>query len=192
VAARGPAGRVAALFCPDAALVQAGGFGFGRLLGEVPRPEKPVLLAWPINNYWYTNYPLTQPGLTVLRYGFLTSAAADTAGLGQRAREFIHPLLAHPAFVANGAREGRLLVVEGEGVLVNHAKPAADGRGTMLRLTCVGRDETTARLRPGGAPVRAAFLCGTLEDDRDALPVVDGMAEVRLRSRRLTLVRLCT
>jgi len=110
----------------------------------------------------------------------------------QSALELVHPLLVHPAFAADGAREGRLLVVEGEGVLINHAKPAADGRGIMLRLACVGRDEATARLRAGGAPVRAAFLCGTLEDDREALPVVDGMAEVRLRSRCLTLVRLCT
>ena len=185
-------GRSAALICPDSALIQAGGFGFGRLLGEVQRPEGPLLLAWPMNNYWYTNYPLTQPGLTGLRYGFLTSAAADPAGLMQSALELVHPLLVHPASAADGARKGRLLVVEGEGVLINHAKPAADGRGIMLRLACVGRDEATARLRAGGAPVRAAFLCGTLEDDREALPVVDGMAEVRLRSRCLTLVRLCT
>ena len=184
-------GRAAALVCPDATLVQVGGFGFGRLLKEVQRPEAPLLLAWPMNNYWYTNYPLTQPGLTHLKYGFLTSAAADAAAFMQSALSLIHPLLVHPASAPDGARDGRLLVVEGDGVLVNHVKPASDGRGVIVRLACMGSKEATARLGRHGVPLSAAFLCGTLEDDREALPLVHGMAEVRLTPRCLTLVRLC-
>lgn len=106
-----------------------------------------------------------------------------------RAREFLQPAIVHPAAGAPG--EGSLLLVEGRGVLVNHVKPAADGNGILVRLVNVGDGNRAARLRPGSFRVRSAWVCGTLEDDRSPLPVVDGMAEVTLSPRLLTLVRLC-
>ena len=186
------AGRTVALFCPDSTLVQPGGFGFGRLLSEVPRSARPLLLAWPMNNYWNTNFPLSQPGVTMLRYGFLTAAAVTTAELMVNALEFIHAPIVHPAYRPEGADAGRLLVAEGNGVIVNHVKPAADGRGIVVRLLNVGTGPTVAHVRPGASPARESWLCGTLEDDRRSLRVVDGAAEVMLAPGLLTLVRVCT
>ena len=179
----------ATLVCRDSTLVQPSGFSFGRVLRRVPRPAAPLLLAWPFNNYWNTNYPLSQPGIIRLTWGFLTSAAFEAADVMTRAREFLQPAIVHPAAGAPG--EGSLLLVEGRGVLVNHVKPAADGNGILVRLVNVGDGNSAARLRPGGFRVRSAWVCGTLEDDRSPLSVVDGMAEVTLSPRLLTLVRLC-
>ena len=178
----------AALVCRDSTLVQPCGFSFGRILRSVPRPAGPLLLAWPLNNYWNTNYPLSQPGIIRLRWGFLTSGAYEAADLMTRARELLQPPIAHPAAGAPG--EGRFLFVEGGGVLVNHVKTAADGGGILVRLVNVGDRDSVVRLRPGGFRLRSAWLCGTLEDDRSPLPIVDGMAEMTLSPRLLTLVRL--
>ncbi len=184
-------GRCAALVCRDSPLVMPGGFFFGRLLSDVPRNPNPLLLAWPLNNYWYTNFPLSQPGIIQIHYGFLTSASLDAAELMLRAKEAIHPPIVHPAFCTDGLTEGKLLEVEGTGVLVNHVGRAADERGILVQLVNAGDTEVTARVRPGNAPVRSAWMCDTLEDDLLPLPVVDGMAQIQLKPRALTLVRLC-
>jgi alpha-mannosidase len=73
----------------------------------VPREANPLLLAWPLNNYWNTNFPLSQPGRLRLRYGLGTHGAFDAAEAGRRAAAFAQPLLVHPAF-GGGAASGEL------------------------------------------------------------------------------------
>ncbi|BCP55189.1 alpha-mannosidase [Kaistia sp. 32K] len=88
--------RGASLFLPDAPLAMAGGFHFGPPLDAVPRDADPLLLAWPMNNYWNTNYPLTQPGLHRFRYGLLTHAAFDPDHIRAEAAAFANPILVYP------------------------------------------------------------------------------------------------
>jgi alpha-mannosidase len=88
----------ATLFCPDAPMAMAGGFNFGPPLETVPREADPLLLAWPMNNYWNTNFPLEQPGIVRLRYGLQTHARFDPIDVRQRASAFANPIIAHPAF----------------------------------------------------------------------------------------------
>jgi len=95
------------LFCPDAPMMQAGGFHFGPPLEHVPRPANPLLLAWPLNNYWHTNFPLTQPGRISLRYGLLTHGPFDATEAQRQAAAFAQPVLVHPAF-GGGPGEGTI------------------------------------------------------------------------------------
>ena len=89
----------ATLFCPDAPMVMAGDFHFVPPLEAVPRTENPLLLAWPLNNYWNTNFPRSQPGPIRLRYGLLTHGAFDAGEASRQAMRFTRPIIAHPEFI---------------------------------------------------------------------------------------------
>lgn len=56
------------LCCPDAPMVQTENFSFGKSYRKVPRRENPLLLGWPMNNYWSTNFACTQEGVHTFRY----------------------------------------------------------------------------------------------------------------------------
>jgi len=93
------------LFAPDAPTVQFGDFHFGRPLDKLPRPTHPMLLAWPVNNYWDTNTPRVQPGRIHLRYGFVTFGKADLPALRKKAEIFRQPLLAWPVTMGGRGRD---------------------------------------------------------------------------------------
>ena len=103
LAAMGDGTSGVALFTPDAPLVQFGDFHFGRPLDMLPRPPCPLLLAWPVNNYWDTNFPRVQTGRIRLRYGLLTfGGPADALRLRAAAARFRQAPLIWP--VTTGGR----------------------------------------------------------------------------------------
>jgi alpha-mannosidase len=98
-----------ALLTPEAPMIQFGDFHFGTPLDRIPRVENPLLLAWPVNNYWDTNFPVTQTGRFTLRYGLLSMKTMDARLISEHAERFRQPPLVWP--ITSGGRdadEGRL------------------------------------------------------------------------------------
>jgi len=93
------------LFAPDAPTVQFGDFHFGRPLDSLPRPKHPMLLAWPVNNYWDTNTPRVQSGRIHLHYGFVTFGRADLPALRKKAEIFRQPQLIWPVTTGGRGRD---------------------------------------------------------------------------------------
>jgi alpha-mannosidase len=85
-----------ALFVDEAPMVQIGGFNFRAPMDRVERGKNPTLLAWPVSNYWDTNFPRIQPGRMVFNYGLSGIATPDLAEIGRRARAFRMPGLFWP------------------------------------------------------------------------------------------------
>jgi len=99
------AGGGVALFTPDAPMVQFGDFHFKRPMDRLPRPANPLLLAWPVNNYWDTNFPRVQSGRIRLRYGLFTFGATTNQEIQSRARDYRQPALVWPV-TTGGRAEG--------------------------------------------------------------------------------------
>lgn len=94
-----------AMFTPDAPGAQFGDFGFKEPLDSIPRGENPLLIAWPVNNYWDTNFAQMQTGANTFRYGFCSFAEMDAAALAERAQQFRLPPQVWPV-TSNGAAAG--------------------------------------------------------------------------------------
>ena len=95
-----------ALFVDEAPMVQIGGFNFRAPMDHVERGKNPTLLAWPVSNYWDTNFPRIQPGRMVFNYGLSGIATPDLAEIGRRARAFRMPGLFWPV-TTNGRKVGQ-------------------------------------------------------------------------------------
>lgn len=67
--------------CPHAPMVQAGGFHFGRENMRIERKENPILAAWPLNNYWDTNFAPAQQDTMEFGYRLEILKKPDTERL---------------------------------------------------------------------------------------------------------------
>jgi len=183
-------GRGATLYCPDAPLVQVGGFHFGRKQDRIERRAKPLLLAWPLNNYWETNFRASQPGRVELRYAFSTHGPYEALRAAEEAGRVLHPPRIHPAFHCPGPDTRAMLKVRGTGIHPMYVKPAEQGDGVIVRLLNLGSQAADAELELPG--LARAWRCGTLEDKRGPLPVSGSTARCRLPLRQPTTVYLQT
>ncbi len=178
------------LYCPDAPLAQIGDFNWAKKQAAIPRRAHPLLLAWPLNNYWETNFRASQPGLVELRYSLATHGRFDPARAVLEGQHVCSPPVTHPVFDSARARQGRFLEVQGEGVVVASVKPAIDGRGMIVRLVNLGDKPATARLSLPDHRVSKAWLCGSLEENRSRLPLSSGAAACELQPRQVATLRL--
>jgi alpha-mannosidase len=178
------------LYCPDAPMVQIGGFNWAKNQTRIPRERNPLLLAWPLNNYWETNFRASQPGLIRIRYSFSTFSQFDPVRAALESQQTRNPPATHLVFDDASPRQGRFFELHGQDVIVTHAKPAEDGRDLVLRLLNLGQKPQQAKLTVPGQALTGAWRCGTLEDRQAVLDRSGGAAACLLQPRELTTVRL--
>ena len=176
----------AALFCPDAPMIQAGGFNFGRRSREIPRPADPLLLAWPLNNYWDTNFRPAQPGYIELNYHLTTFNRFAPAALRKQADALKAGLEVHPALVLPEQRQMRWLEISPDEVHLLHLRRASDGEGLVARLINYGEQELETALTAGAVRAQRVTI---LEEVLAELPVAAGRFSLTLPPREVVSVR---
>lgn len=141
---------------PDVPLWMIGGFHFGRMI-EHP-PHRPLLLAWPFNNYWDTNFRLSQPGRVTLRFWLYAHGPFDEAETIQQTQAVIHkPLLIPTTGQASGSwpQQGQLFEFEGAGVVPLSLRPLS-GDQVLVRLQNTTGTARRVRLGSRRLIIRAA------------------------------------
>ena len=85
-----------------------------------------------------------------------------------------------PTVVKGAANTGSLLTVDAPNIVVEAVKPAADGRGYVVRLYECERQATRATLRFARPPAEVA-LTNMLEEEPQPVPVREGVVELVFR-----------
>ncbi len=141
----GTPGGLAAWVTHDAPLVQFGAINTGKYL-DMLAPAAPVVYSWPINNYWFTNFPAEQGG--EFRFRYSVGAPADDAAGHRFAKErvaFARTAVAPPRRAGALPAEGASLLQGDE--CLHFVKPAEDGGGFVLRFRNLSAAPRTAAAR---------------------------------------------
>lgn len=180
------AGSALTLACPDAPLVQIGGFRFARGNRPSDRAQPPLLAAWPMNNYWNTNFKPTQPGWVQFRYVLAAQAAFDplaSAQVGSDARTQIEwqPVASPPL-----RKRGHLATVSGAQLI--HA--SRQNRSCVVGLLNARPEPARATLRLPSQDLVSARRISAAGRRLEALIVRRGELQVTLPPRSLLLASL--
>ncbi len=119
------ASRGLSVATPDLPLFQVGGFTFGRHnRGEVMR-KGPILNAWLNNNYWDTNFEVTQSGPLVTRFTLVPHKAEPIGASIEKVLPYVSEPQIH-VFKASGAASGQLLDISANDLILTGARRVGD------------------------------------------------------------------
>lgn len=182
--------RGVTLYCPDAPLVQVGDFNFGRKHAVIERRKNPLLLAWPLNNYWETNFRGSQPGFMEFSYFFSSDGDYDPLTVTQEAQHVMNPPIVHPVINCNEPLQGKFLQLKGTGIKVVYSKAAENNQGIIVRLLNLKSEPVQGELTFPGRTISSAWLCSAQEENRESLDVRDSVVSINLSPRLLTTIRI--
>jgi len=176
------------LACPDMPLAMVGRFAFGQRQLSIDRSSRPLLLAWLLNNYWTTNFRVSQPGFLRFHYELATHSGFDAVNAARVAAFARSPLIAHPAVVVSHPEIGRLIDVYGDGIVIAAAERLEDGARVWLQNLTDSLQNATVHLSQW--KLRSAVMCDTFGRELAALKVENGGVTLTVPAHGVTGLRL--
>lgn len=175
---------------PDAPLFQIGGFNFGKRLKEKHSEASNLLLAWPMNNYWNTNFRASQPGFIRLRYEMTSLSKFEAAKCSRFAQATMLPLEWHPLVSDCKERRERLIEITGGNKMVQllQMKRSEDGKGIVIRLYNHSEDMERVELAVPQKTIIKAFKCDVLEEISKELSVDNSKVHMEIPSRNVVSI----
>jgi hypothetical protein len=108
-------------------------------------PLSSTIYSWALNNYWYTNFPLSQEGKLNFRYRILPHQNAyDPVKANRFGLEQAQPLIATP--VKEKIAVTPPVKIDNEKVFISIVKTSADGKSVIIRLRSVSDKAETVNL----------------------------------------------
>ena len=175
---------------PDVPLWMVGEFAFGRLLEKLEKTSK--LIAWPINNYWDTNFPAGQSGRLEFRFLLHPHGPFSASRAMDWAQRSVHEPLIIPTTGQPGGKwplNGSLLEVESKDVVPMALRPLAPRR-LLLRLQNLSERVEQIRIGNGLLRVEAAAQADPFGTVVRPLPLAPDGVMVTLQPRELATIVL--
>ncbi len=175
------------VFAPGMPLVQIGGFHWGKPKDRIPRPARPLMVNWACNNYWETNFPVTQPGVIRFNCAIHTSQGETNAATYRLADGFARRPLFLPLATCERASSETLFKLDNPNVRLASLDRARYHDGWICRLVNPGSDAQTCTLALGAAP-RSAAVVSPLEDVRNPIELVNETVTVDIPAQGIVSI----
>lgn len=175
------------VFAPGMPLVQIGDFNWGKPRERIPRPARPLMVNWACNNYWETNFPVTQEGIIRYRMGIHTSRGHAPADTYRQADGFARRPLFLPLASCAKMESAPLVFLSNTRVRLASVERARYGKGWVYRLVNPGSRRETATLDLERR-VSAASLVTPLEETSGVCQFKGSVIKVSVPSRRVVSV----
>jgi hypothetical protein len=182
----GPEQGCITLACPDAPLFQLGGFNYGREQCEGSKINQALVLAWPTNNYWNTNFRASQPGHLRFQYELEWTPAYSPAGAARFAASVARPVIFHPVTSMNEGSDTQCLL-EGVSAETTVVTLKSDGDKAVI-VGLRNHSEKPISVDPvfPGRTIAAVSRVNALAEEAAHLPIG---APVELPARRTSWYR---
>lgn len=176
------------LGCPDAPMIQVGGFQFAKEYSAIPREKDPLILAWPMNNYWSTNFMANQSGLTTFSYELnfhekFSKEQLYADGI-RRKQPIIKNVVVNETF-------GEKTLIETENTCrILNIYPAKEQDGMILLMKNQEDQPAVCHLSSKVHPITQAEEVTPAEEIVQKFAVENGTAIVEIPARALRIVKL--
>ena len=177
----------------EAPLVQLGGIQTGRWLHDIEL-EKPIIMSWPMNNYWWTNVPASQGGWN---YRFAYSLTSDNHAASRReAFQFgwDHHMPAEAHFSQESqkgyALSDALIDLSTDDVALTAFKKVEGESGLVMRLyEIAGKQQDFVVTWKGPKIITASIVDGADNKVKD-LQVVNNSVKLEIPEEGILSIRL--
>lgn len=174
--------RCAVLFAADAPMIQFGGINFGNRSKEIERKKNPLFTAWPLNNYWDTNFRPSQPGMIRLKYYFNTYKEYNASRIFDDAEDCNYPIEHYPLLKEDNFIEQCLFEISSNELKVLHTR-VKDG-ALIIRLLNLAEDKNDFTIKMN-SEIEAAYFTNAFNEKSDELKVEKNEVSVELNYREV-------
>lgn len=175
------------ILTPDVPLWMYGGYHFGRIT-NVADDRSSRLVAWPVNNYWDTNFPVSQSGEVHARFTIIPHGRFDSAEASRQADRATQPTLITTGvgrMAGTLPTQGQLLKVQSTDA-VPVALRRIDDKRLLLRIeNCNSAAESKLEIASGVLSVENVSRADPLGNVTRELAVTSGICTAILAPREL-------
>lgn len=131
-------------------MIQVGGFQFGKENKQIERNQNPLLLAWPMNNYWDTNFAASEDGKMSFYYELCAFAEFDEKETYRMGIEAAVPCAVGAAVICEKQEEQELLHYDSESLIPVFIRPQYANEGWLIAMKIFGDAEGECTLSVPG------------------------------------------
>ncbi|MBF9015958.1 MULTISPECIES: glycosyl hydrolase-related protein [unclassified Oceanispirochaeta] len=177
------------LCTPDAPMAMFGDFNFSKESTVIPRDKNPLLLSWPLNNYWNTNFRASQAGFIQLNYSLIIENSEEEYNYAKRAERSSVPLLSHPLINCSKAESGVFFTVtDSENIQVSSVTAMPENGGYRFRLINTSSETSEPTLTIPDFTVGSAYSANIFDERITDIPFTNNEVHTTIAPKEIQTI----
>ena len=179
------------LACPDAPMIQVGGFQFGKENKQIERIQNPLLLAWPMNNYWDTNFAASEDGKMSFHYELSAFAEFNEKETYRMGIEAAVPCTVGAAVICEKQEEQEFLHYDSESLIPIFIRPQYANEGGLIAMKNFCDEEGNCTLSVPGRKISFAAITDIQGNTKKELEIIGNQVNMIGSPNALTFLKMC-